>query len=394
MRLAGVYDFRPILNAGVVPDARHMTIESPLRRVLLIVGIATWLAAVTAALLTATAYPPFPVWAGFSAVFLAAFLWTVLSRSPNLLAIAAQSSSVVVMVAVLSIGYEGLLLVTVAVELALLTRRTIGVIWIAAQSIALAAAAAYHWSPQPALLISVPYLGFQLLMFVAVRLFVEEHDMRQRVAATNEKLLALQTELIAKSRVEERLRIAQDLHDSLGHHLVALGLNLEAAAHESQGSARVAIRTAQGMARAALREVKAIVREQSEEAPVDLSKEIRQLADELVHPKVHFNCSPDMQLDDARMSRTLFRVVQEIVTNAIRHGEARNLWIEIDDHDDRVVLAARDDGQGTISVAEGFGLSGMRRRLEELGGTMSAAPLAAGGFEVRAELPHGGRGTP
>jgi signal transduction histidine kinase len=371
-----------------------MTMASRLRRVLVVAGIGAWLAGVATALLTSITSPLLPVWTACSAIFLASFLWAVVSRSPNLVATAVQSLCVIVMVATLANGYEGLLLVVVAVELALQTRRTIGLVWIAAQSIALAVAAAYHWSPQPALLISVPYFGFQLLMFVAVRLFVEEHDMRQRIAATNEKLLALQTELIDKSRVEERLRIAQDLHDSLGHHLVALGLHLEAAAHETEGAARAAIRTAQGVARAALRDVKAIVREQSEEMPVDLTKEIRQLAEELAYPKVHFHCSPDLLLDDARMSRTLFRVVQEIVTNAIRHGEARNLWIEIDDHDDRVVLAARDDGQATVSVAEGFGLSGMRRRLEELGGTMSATPLPAGGFEVRAELPHASTTTP
>jgi signal transduction histidine kinase len=372
----------------VLPDSSVMTIAAPLQRVLLVAGIGGWLAALAVALLTSTAYPLFPVWAAFSVVFLAAFLWNAISSSPKAAATAAQSLSVVVMVGTLCNGYEGLLLVAVAVELALLSNRTIGLVWITAQSIALGVAAAYHWSPQPALLISVPYLGFQLLMFVAVRLFAEERDMRQRVAVTNQKLLALQTELIDKSRVEERLRIAQDLHDSLGHHLVALGLHLEAAVHESDGSARASIRTAQGMARAALRDVKAIVRKQDDETPVDLPKEIRRLADELLHPKVHFNCSRDVVIDDARMSRTLFRVVQEIVTNAIRHGEAHNLWIDIDDHDNRVVLAARDDGQGTASVAEGFGLSGMRRRLEELGGTLSATPLPAGGFEVRAELPH------
>ena len=390
MRRAAIYDFRPILNTGAVLDPGTMTMALPLRRVLLIAGLGAWLAALASALLTSTAAPLFPLWAALSVIFLGSFFWTVISPSPNLAATAAQSLSVIVMVAVLANGYEGLLLVVVAVELALQTRRTIGLVWIGAQSIALAVAAAYHWSPQPALLISVPYFGFQLLMFVAVRLFVEEHDMRQRMAVTNEKLLALQTELVDKSRVEERLRIAQDLHDSLGHHLVALGLHLEAAAHESEGPARAAIRTAQGMARTALRDVKAIVRKQSDETPVNLPQEIRQLADELLHPKVHLKCSPDLVLADARMSRALFRVVQEIVTNAIRHGEAQNLWIELDDHDNRVVLAARDDGQGTVCVAEGFGLSGMRRRLEELGGTMHATPLPTGGFEVRAELPHGG----
>jgi signal transduction histidine kinase len=374
------------LNTGAVLDPGVMTTALPLRRVLLVAGLGAWLAGLAAALLTSTTAPLFPLWAAFSVIFLGSFFWTVISRSPNLAATAAQSLSVIVMVAALSNGYEGLLLVVVAVELALQTRRTIGLIWIGAQSIALAVAAAYHWSPQPALLISVPYFGFQLLMFVAVRLFVEEHDMHQRIAVTNQKLLALQTELVDKSRVEERLRISQDLHDSLGHHLVALGLHLEAAAHESEGSARAAIRTAQGMTRTALREVKAIVRKQSEETPVDLPKEIRQLADELLHPRVHFKCSSDLALDDARVSRTLFRVVQEVVTNAIRHGEARNLWIEIDDDDDRVVLEARDDGQCTVCVAEGFGLSGMRRRLEELGGTLHAAPSPAR-IRGRAELP-------
>jgi signal transduction histidine kinase len=393
MRPARLYDFRPISDVPAVPDSSAMTAPAPLQRLLLVAGVGGWLAAVTAALLTVSALPAFPIWAAGSAVFLAAFLWNALSPSPNLAATAAQSASVIVMVGSLSIGYEGLLLVVVAVELALQNRRTTGLVWIAAQSLAMGLAAAYHWSPQPALLISVPYFGFQLLMFVAIRFFVEEREMRQRVAVANEKLLALQTELIDKSRLQERLRIAQDLHDSLGHHLVALGLHLEAAAHESDGSAREAVRTAQCMARAALRDVKTIVLQQNEETPVDLLKEMRLLADELLRPKVHFSCARNVVLDDAKISRTLLRVVQEIVTNAIRHGEAHNLWIDIADRDDRVILAARDDGQGTASVTEGFGLSGMRRRLEELGGTMSAAPLPTGGFEVRAELPHGGAAT-
>jgi len=114
---------------------------------------------------------------------------------------------------------------------------------------------------------------------------------------------------------------------------------------------------------------------------------MRRLADDLVQPKLHINCAPNMAFRDARMSLVLLRTVQEIVTNAIRHGEARNLWIDINRHEDRVVLAARDDGCGTTNVSEGFGLSGMRRRLEDLGGTLSAMPLPTGGFEVRAELP-------
>jgi signal transduction histidine kinase len=361
--------------------------ETLLPRALLFAGLTAWAGAAVAAFLTSLSYPLFPVWALFSLVFLATFVWNARSTSPSLIALAAQSSSAIVMVASLANGYEGLLLVAVAAELAWQTSYTFGLRWIIVQSVALGVAITYHWSLQPALLVSVPYLGFQLLMFAAVRLFVEERKTRLNVAAANERLLALQTELVDKSRIEERLRIAQDLHDSLGHHLVALGLHLEVAAHESQGSARAAVRTAQAMARASLREVKSIVSERNEEAAVDFPAEMRQLAVDLVQPTLHINCAPNMTFRDARMSRVLLRAVQEIVTNAIRHGEARNLWIDIDRNQDRVVLAARDDGTGSHNVSEGFGLSSMRRRLEDLGGTLSATTLPSGGFEVRAELP-------
>jgi signal transduction histidine kinase len=361
--------------------------EALLPRALLLAGLVAWTGAAVAAVLTSLSSPLFPIWALFSVIFLATFAWNARSTSPSLIAIGAQSSSVIVMVASLCNGYEGLLLVAVAAELAWQTAHAVGLRWIIVQSVALGVAASYHWSIQPALLISVPYLGFQLLMFAAVRLFVEERKTRLHVAAANERLQTLQAELVDKSRIEERLRIAQDLHDTLGHHLVALGLHLELAAHESQGSARAAVRTAQAMARASLREVKSIVGRRNEETAVDFAAEMRRLADDLVQPKLHVNCAPNMAFRDARMSLVLLRTVQEIVTNAIRHGEARNLWIDINRHEDRVVLAARDDGCGTTNVSEGFGLSGMRRRLEDLGGTLSAMPLPTGGFEVRAELP-------
>jgi signal transduction histidine kinase len=173
----------------------------------------------------------------------------------------------------------------------------------------------------------------------------------------------------------------------LGHHLVALGLHLELAAHESQGSAQAAVRTAQTMARAALGDVKAIVRRQNDETPVDLRREMDALARELLQPSLHINYPANVVLADPRVSRALLRAVQEIVTNAIRHGEAHNLWIDIDRRDDRVTLAARDDGHSGAHIVEGFGISGMRRRIEELGGTLSATSMATGGFEVRAELP-------
>jgi signal transduction histidine kinase len=314
------------------------------------------------------------VWSGASAVFIGAFLLAHLRpKVPVVPVLAAQSASVVTMVAVLCNGYEGLLLAVVAAQLALRMSGRAGLIWIGAQSAAMLIAISFHWSLRPALLLTPPYLGFQLLLFAALR---------------------MQSELAEKSRAEERLRIAQDLHDSLGHHLVALNLNLEWAAHVSQGPVRASVRSAQALARALLREVKCIVRSSSDTAIVDFPAELRQLARELPRPKLHVNCPADLRIDDPPTSRALLRTMQEIVTNAIRHGEAENLWIDVEQSPEGVRLSARDDGRAvTAMAAEGFGLTGMRRRLEELGGTFRAAPAAESGFEVHATFPRRSRAS-
>jgi signal transduction histidine kinase len=347
----------------------------PLPRILLYTGVATWLAVSLATALRALDQRLLALWVIPSVAFVAAFVWKSLSSRFPLPLLAVQSASVVTMVALLCNGYEGFLLVLIAAQLALRGDRRLAFAWIGAQSVAMGIAIAFHWSPSPALLLFFPYLGFQLLMFAAVNLYAEGRR--------------LQTELQELSRVEERLRITQELHDSLGHHLVALSLNLEYAAHESEGEARTAVRSAQVLARSLLREVKSIVSDAREEGPVDLPDELRRLAHELPWPKLHITCPSDLRFDDAHTGRALLRTAQEIITNAIRHGEARNLWIEVERDGDRVRLSARDDGQAATSVSEGVGLSGMRKRLEALGGTLQAAPAASSGFEVHAELPCG-----
>jgi signal transduction histidine kinase len=367
-----------------------MSVEK-LPRALLYSGLAAWLgvvlATIVAAIVTGFTSPRFGPWGIVSLLFVAAFVWNARSPRTTPYVLATQSACVVAMVALLCNGYEGMLLVLVAVQLALHTEQRIGLAWIVVQSTALCIAIAFHWSIQSALVLAPPYLGFQLLMFAAVRLFASERRVRNELGAAHQAVLALQSELADKSRVEERLRIAQDLHDSLGHHLIALGLHLELAAHKSDGNARGAVRSAQVIARTVLQEVKAIVNSWRNDRPVDFPREMRQLADELPHPKLHINCASDLAFADARTGRALLRTVQEIVTNAIRHGAAHNVWIDIERGERSVRLAARDDGHSAGVVTEGVGLAGMRRRMEELGGTLSAGHSVSGGFEVHAELP-------
>jgi signal transduction histidine kinase len=359
----------------------------PLPRALLFAGIAAWLCVSLATAIEAPFTLRLLAWACASTVFITAFLWSTRTTRRPLIALALQSAAAVSMAALFCNGYEGLLLVLLAAQLALSTSSRLGFGWLGVQSLALTVAVAFQWHTQAALLLALPYLGFQVLMFAVLRLFTEERRMREEVVHAHAELLRMQSALAEKSRIEERLRMAQDLHDSLGHHLVALSLNLEIAAHESQGAARATVRTAQMLARASLNDVKEIVHSSRDESPVDLSYEIRRLAEELPGPKLHVSCPPDLQVQDGPASRAMLRAVQEIVTNSIRHGEAGNLWITIERTADQLRLSARDDGQAIHAFEEGFGLSGMRHRLEALGGTLTAAPGASGGFEVCAALP-------
>jgi signal transduction histidine kinase len=359
----------------------------PLPRALLIAGVAAWLGVSLTTAIKGPLTPRLFVWACASIVFILAFLWSTRTARRPFIALALQSAAAIAMAALFCNGYEGLLLVLLAAQLALSTSSRAGFGWLGVQSLALAIAIAFQWDPQAALVLTLPYFGFQLLMFAVVRLFTEERRMREEVVRAHAELVRVQSALAEKSRLEERLRMAQDLHDSLGHHLVALSLNLEIAAHESQGAARATVRAAQALARAILQDVKEIVHSSKDEAPVDLPCEIQRLAKELPRPKLHVSCPADLKVPDGRTSRAMLRAVQEIVTNSIRHGEAGNLWIAIERTPDQLRLAARDDGQAIDAFEEGFGLGGMRRRLEALGGSLTAAPGAAGGFEVCASLP-------
>jgi signal transduction histidine kinase len=75
------------------------------------------------------------------------------------------------------------------------------------------------------------------------------------------------------------------------------------------------------------------------------------------------------------------------VTNTIRHAEADNLWIELRGGPSGTVVRARDDGRGAATVRPGNGLTGMRERLEQLGGELSWRSGAGEGFRVVAQLP-------
>jgi signal transduction histidine kinase len=351
-------------------------------------GACAWIGVSIATIVRAQSLERLAVWSLASIVFFVSFSILQRVRHEWRWLLGVQSVAIVAMVAVLCNGYEGFLLVLVAAQLGR-QRWPVGLTWIFVQTGAMSAGIAYEWTARSALLLTPPYLGFQLLMYAMARLLVEERNMREQVEAANLQLLELQKQLAQTTRLDERMRITQDLHDVFGHRLTALSLNLEAVGQEVAGAAREAIGSAQSLVRLLLDDVKALVLASKDDVPVDLARELRELARDLPSPHIHLDSPPDLRFDDPRAGRALLRCAQEFVTNSIRHGTAANVWIRIAFDGDQVSLVARDDGSGAFSIRDGFGISGMRRRMQELGGALTVDGLVPGRFEVRAVLPIG-----
>lgn len=206
------------------------------------------------------------------------------------------------------------------------------------------------------------------------------------MAEVNAELQAATALLEANSRNEERLRIARDLHDLVGHQLTALALNLEVATHRRGDDQQAAVERARVMAKDLLTDVREAVGELRHPLP-SVRTALVAIAAQVPRPAVHVDVDDELSVD-AERAAALVRCIQEIVTNAVRHSDAHHLWLHVaQDADGGLQVAARDDGCGTDTIVAGNGLTGMRERLAQLGGELEYTSTAGGGFSLAARLP-------
>ncbi|MEP6995329.1 MAG: sensor histidine kinase [Acidobacteriota bacterium] len=310
-------------------------------------------------------------------------------RAGALWLLTGQTAAVLALVALPPcFGLEGALLVLIALQLGGLLRRAPALAWIAAQSAGLLGIMWLHWGWHWGVVLAFAYVPFQLIADAATRLLAEETAARERLAAANAELEATR-ELLAQSvRIAERGRIARDLHDLLGHHLTALSLNLEIASHRTEGEAHARVETAQSVTKLLLGDVRAVVGAlRQDEGHLDLPAALRKLAEGIPRPAIHIGVTPGLTLEDPAMGEVVLRCAQEIVTNAVRHAGAENLWLDVERRDGDIEIRARDDGRGTAQVHSGHGLSGMRERFEQRGGALTFDSAPGRGFRVLAILP-------
>jgi signal transduction histidine kinase len=218
---------------------------------------------------------------------------------------------------------------------------------------------------------------------------------RERVAAANKT----KREAELRRAGEERLRIAQELHDVVAHHISLINVQASTALHlvdrqpEQAAPALAAIKDASKEALVELRSIVGVLRQSDESAPRQPVAGLDGL-DQLISRtsmaglEVHAIIRGEPRPLPTGLDRAAFRIIQESLTNVVRHAKATAATVRIQYGEESLLVQVEDDGTGlTGPPREGNGIVGMRERATALGGTLTTTRTPTGSFRVTATLP-------
>ena len=246
------------------------------------------------------------------------------------------------------------------------------------------------------------------MVFVMVFVLLEQRAFEQTdraerllrdLQAANLELKAAQQREKDLAIAEERMRLARDIHDGLGHHLTVLSIQLQAAdklVERNPQAAAEAIRQSRSEAQAALEEVRRSV-SMMRQSPA----EGQPLTDLLAGVVGNFSAHTGLEAHFEPMGtpvelapfaqHTLFRAVQESLTNVQKHARGvKAILVRLEYTSGSVHLLVRDDGKeqpASAAGSSGYGLKGLRERIDQLGGQLCCGPGPGGGFEVDVNIP-------
>jgi signal transduction histidine kinase len=243
-------------------------------------------------------------------------------------------------------------------------------------------------------------------LFGAVILFVAWYVGR-RLRLRQERAAQLAREQAAEARrivVEERARIARELHDVVAHRVslmtVQAGAAKAVAAEDPEAALRAmgAVEEAGRQALAELRHLLGVLRPEADPdglGPQPGLADLPKLVEQVRGAGLDVSLATDGVSGElpARVDLFAYRIVQEALTNVLKHaGPGARTEVRLGTDSRGIVVEVRDDGQGATVMpgSGGHGLVGMRERARLLGGTLEARPRPGGGFQVVAHLPSGG----
>ena len=235
-----------------------------------------------------------------------------------------------------------------------------------------------------------------IMVLLLTNALVTERESREKLIEANDQLrnYALRVESLAME--QERNRIAREIHDSLGHSLTALNLQIEGAlklATVRPEKSQEFLKEAKRLGSTALQDVRQSVAAMRvnplkdkplEEAIATLTQNFHRTTQ--INPTVHIQMDTDPPLE---ISTTLYRIVQESLTNIFKHAEATTVDIHLESNPSGLSLTVQDNGKGfdrAASQRSGFGLQGMEERILALKGSLQIYSEPGKGCQIHVRL--------
>jgi signal transduction histidine kinase len=240
------------------------------------------------------------------------------------------------------------------------------------------------------------FAGILLSLQLLVDRILAEKQAKEELAIANQRIRSYALRAQENGSLQERNRIAREIHDSLGHSLTALNLHLEMAVKLAQvkpEKARQVLIEAKRLGSIALQDVRQSVSTLRSD-PLhdrDLASAIHKLADEFklsnyIQPLCLLELPSDLP---SSVSVAIYRIVQEALTNISKYAQATKVTIEIRTQSDSIELSVTDNGRGFIpdNNQTGFGLQGMRERVLSLQGNFEIVSMPDRGSQILAIIP-------
>ncbi|CAM4044598.1 sensor histidine kinase [Deinococcus frigens] len=263
----------------------------------------------------------------------------------------------------------------------------VAIAWIVLQSLLLAWANAWGVTLVYKALLYPSYTVMQLFSAYVMKISLLERRQRLEMMRLNSELRAARDAIAAASQQAERHRIARDLHDTLGHSLTALSLELEFARQVQGQRKQDALARAQDINQQLLSEVRQTVNTIREPQELGLREQLKRLGDPFPALDLRVHLDPALTLGPV-VGETLLKCVREAVTNAVKHASAPqiNVYLSRDVEGARLRIGNALGAPVADDWQEGHGLLGMRERLEAIGGCLLVR-RDPDSFQVEAVVP-------
>lgn len=246
-----------------------------------------------------------------------------------------------------------------------------------------------------------PMLGWGMaflsgIIFVAAftQVAVNEQKARKELASANQKLRDYASQIEELAVVQERNRLAREIHDGLGHYLTAINIQVKAAQAVGDNEPELrneALTNAQTLTQEALADVRRSIStlraDPSTSRPLTETLS-RLLADtQAAGIQAKFAVAGQARPLDPQVEFTLYRVVQEGLTNVRKHAQASQVDLSLTYLEHAVLVSLRDNGIGAEQSRGGFGLLGLQERVQLVGGALSVSTRPGEGFLVETRIP-------